>query len=134
MSTDGDGESHCVYRRDSSQALESDDSSNVINFTRDNMEDMMNTRYHEFDKALQIPCLVDIYSTDKKTIKNESGRVSEGLHKITLMWLSAHLWIGHWKGVVSESVNADGILFPREQCYRMEKLHVFMRTRRVHER
>lgn len=34
------------------QTLESDESSNVINFTRDNIEYMMNTRYRELKKGV----------------------------------------------------------------------------------
>ena len=61
------------------QTLELDESSNVIDFTSDNMEDMMNTCYHEFNKYLA--CIVDVCSADKKTIKMYQGCVSEDFHK-----------------------------------------------------
>ena len=68
MSTDDDGE-YITFTDEIPQTLESDDNINVIDFMRDNTEDMINIRYREFNKALtDLACLVDIYSAEKKTI------------------------------------------------------------------
>ena len=60
-------ENHTVFTDEIPQTFELDESSNVMDFTSDNMEDMINMRYREFNKSLA--CLVDIYSSDKKAIK-----------------------------------------------------------------
>ena len=74
----------------------------------------MNTRYREFNKAIQIPCLYCGHLLCRQEDhKMYQRRVSEDLQK-TLMRSSTHLWIGHWKGVVFEGVSADGILISSE--------------------
>ena len=45
-------ENHIEFTVDIPQTLELDESSNVIRFTSDNMEDMINMRYREFNKSL----------------------------------------------------------------------------------
>ena len=84
---------HCVYRRDSSQTPESDDNINVKDLTRDNREDMMNMRYRESNKALQIPCLYcgHVYSAGKKTIKWIKDAYPRTCIKL-LWWDQVHIY------------------------------------------
>lgn len=57
INTQDDGEYTLRLLMRFPQTLELDESSNVIDFTSDNMEDMRNAHYYEFNKAIQILCL-----------------------------------------------------------------------------
>lgn len=99
--------------------MQSEESTNTIDFTGENthfmtIENMMDTRYKEFNKALtDLACLVDTFSADKKTIKY----IKNEYLKTYLKYFDVvkHIYnLDIADETIVPGTNADRIIFKRE--------------------
>lgn len=119
------------------EAMQNEELSQTLNFSEDNthvltMENMMDLRYKEFNKALtDLACLVDTFSADKKTIKY----IKNEYLKIYMKYFDVIKYI-YGLDVADTSIvpgtSADKVLFKREvvepkriKLDNGEKLHIY---------
>lgn len=114
---ENDSTSYAPYEK--SETLEKDEQSHTVKFGEEHthvmtMEDLMSTRYREFNKALtDLAALVDMFSADKKTIKY----IKQEYLKIYMKYFDVvkniyGLDIGDSE--VKPGTSADKVLFKRE--------------------
>lgn len=99
--------------------MQADETSNTIDFTTENthymtIENMMDTRYREFNKALtDLACLVDTFAADKKTIKHIKNEYLKTYMKyFDVIKYIYNLDIGD--ETITPGTNADKVIFKRE--------------------
>lgn len=120
------------------ETMEDDEMSHTLNFASGNtnimyMEDMMNIRYKQFNKALtDLACLVDTFSADKKTVKYIKGEYL----KTYMAYFDVVKYIYNLDIADPEIVpgtSADRVLFKREvvepkrvKLNNGKKLHIYV--------